>query len=181
MLFLWFVVKVARLFAAVAIIKFQRAYQDRALVAIYDDRWATIDVTQKELFDSPKPWINIVGWRGVGFKTKSIQRVEWRLLIDLRLLTTGWVADHKNSRAREAARQSWAKVGVHELFQAHIRRGLLPEDEKTAARIYLRNKSRRRASEILGNHQRVTIGQLKYAAAHDMKVRLEGRAEDRLP
>ena len=65
------IIEVARLFTAIAVLEFERAYKKGTGNTVYDYRWSTVDIAQKELFNSPKSGLDIVTWRGVGAKTQD--------------------------------------------------------------------------------------------------------------
>src|SRR5271166_1131458 len=114
--FFWLVVEVSRLLAAVAILKLQCSYKERASMSVNNYRWAPVDVAQKELFNGPKPRLNVVTWRSVSGKSKSLEGVKWRLLIDLRLLAAGWIGNHEYGEAWEAARELGFQKRLKKLF-----------------------------------------------------------------
>src|ERR1017187_4718633 len=175
----WVVVELARLFAAVAVLKLKRAYEERAGDTIYDYRWPTIDVAQKELFHGPKSGLNIVTWSRVCRKPQSLQGIKWRLLVDLRLLTTCRVRNHEYGKTGELTREVWFQKRLKKLFQAHVGGRLLAEYQETAPDVYLGDKSSRRAAEILAQHEGVTRRRFK-TAVHYMELRAKRRAKHRL-
>jgi hypothetical protein len=180
MLLLRFVLKIARLFAAVTIIKLQRPYQEWTPLRIDHDRWPPLDVAQKDLFDGPKARINVVRWGRISSKPHSLESIEWRLLVDLRLLSAGWICDYKRWGAWKLPGQAGAKDRVYELLKPHVGRGLLSKNKKSASRVYLTYKGSRRAAEVLANHNGISLGDFKRAARHNMELRAKAGAKDGL-
>jgi hypothetical protein len=174
------IVEVSRLFATVTILELQCAYEKGTRHTVYKDRWATIDIAQKELFNSSESRFDIVSWGGIGAETESLECVKRGLLTDLRLLTAGWVPYNEDREPRERTRKGWFEQGLEKLLKPHICRRLFTEYEQSAAHVDLSDETRWRAAEILANHQGVPRHRYK-AALRYMKLRAKRRAEDRLP
>lgn len=179
MRFFRLVVEVTSLFAAVSIFKLKSSNQKRARGPVYHYRGTTVDVAQKELFNGPKPRLNVVTWSSISRKPKSLQSIKWRLFVDLRFLTSCWISDHEDWEAGELTREVRFQQRLKKLFNPHVGRRLLPDDKEAPPHVYLAYQTSRRASEILANHQGVSSYALK-AAIHNMELRAKRRTKNRL-